>query len=130
MTGARTGDLGELAWVKLQPVLEDQGSLLPIDLRALPFEPKRVFVICGVPPGTTRGGHAHRKGVQLLVRVSGQILVELRHDGGPDEVLLDDSTAGLLVPAGVWSSQTYLTADAALLVVASEPYDQDSYCDR
>ena len=37
------------------------------------------------------------------------------------------SGAGLLVPHGIWSSQTYLTPDAALLVLCSHQHDPADY---
>lgn len=113
--------------VPLSDVVEGRGSLLPIDLAHLPFRPRRVFVVRGVPPGTTRGGHAHRSGTQLLVRLSGEIRVDVRADGEARAFLLADSNTGLLVPAPVWSSQTYLTADASLLVLCSEPFSPTGY---
>jgi dTDP-4-dehydrorhamnose 3,5-epimerase-like enzyme len=111
----------------LADVVEERGDLLPIDLDTLPFPPRRLFVVRGAPPGTVRGGHAHRRGEQLLVRLSGSIRVEVRRGSESDSVDLGDSGTGLLVPPGVWSSQTYLTADAALLVLCSHPYDPADY---
>jgi len=119
------GDLVRL--IDLPETIETRGSLLPIDLDGLPFTPHRLFVVREVPEGTTRGGHAHQRGTQLLVRLAGEIRVEMRAGGNSDTVVLADSRVGLLVPAPVWSSQTYLTPDAVLLVLSSEPYDPSSY---
>ena len=120
--------IGEAArLIPLSDVVETRGSLLPIDLADLPFRARRVFVVRGVPPGTTRGGHAHQRGAQLLVRLSGQIRVEVGAEGNSEPFLLADSRVGLLLPAAVWSSQTYLTADASLLVLCSEPYHPSEY---
>jgi dTDP-4-dehydrorhamnose 3,5-epimerase-like enzyme len=74
-----------------------------------------------------RGGHAHRAATQLLARLAGAIAVEVRRAGAADSITLDDSRTGLLIPPGVWSSQTCLTADAALLVLCDEPYDPSGY---
>lgn len=103
-----------------------RGTLLATD--QLPFAPFRAFLVRDVPPGTTRGGHAHTHGQQLLVRLSGRIQVELRAAGEKQFVELNESADALLIEAGVWARQTYL--DAQLLVLASHPYDPASYlCD-
>jgi dTDP-4-dehydrorhamnose 3,5-epimerase-like enzyme len=106
---------------------DERGALLPIEFDRLPFMPLRVFTVAGVPAGTVRGGHGHRVGQQLLICLQGQIETVLRH--GHEEAratLLPDGT-GLLIGPNVWCSQTYMTADSVLLVLASEPYDPASY---
>src|SRR3546814_3738939 len=94
-----------------------------------PVTPRRAFTVHGVPAGTSRGGHAHARGQQLLVCLSGEVIVELRFRGEIEQVRLARPNNALLVDAGVWARQTYLD-DAVLLVLASEPYDADSYQDR
>ena len=118
---------GVVRFIDLPEVVEARGSLLPLDFAVLPFAPRRVFVVRDVPPGTTRGGHVHRTATQLLVRLVGSITVEVRHTAAAQAITLADSRTGLLIPAGVWSSQTYLTPDAALLVLCDEPYDPSGY---
>jgi dTDP-4-dehydrorhamnose 3,5-epimerase-like enzyme len=113
--------------IALPDHVEQRGSLVPIDLGALPFSPRRVFAVRDVPPGTTRGGHAHSTGQQFLVCLSGEVEVEWHNGTRSGTVRLGDAGTGLLIPAPVWSSQTYLTPDAVLLVLASEPYDPASY---
>jgi len=106
---------------------DDRGSLLPIDFASLPFVPCRMFVVHQVPPGTVRGGHAHKRTRQLLVCITGRVDVELRDAGFAETVSLVGADTGLLVEAGVWATQTYVEPDTTLLVLASEPYDIDSY---
>jgi hypothetical protein len=43
------------------------------------------------------------------------------------EVVLDRPGRGVLIPPMVWASQFNYTTDAALLVLASHPYDNDDY---
>ena len=46
--------------LKNWPVFKDQdGTLVPIELKDLPFEVKRIFYVCNVPKGEERGMHAH-----------------------------------------------------------------------
>jgi len=104
-----------------------RGALLLIDFRDLPFHPCRAFVVQDVPAGTTRGGHAHQRGSQVLVRLAGRILVEMRVGGEQARCLLNGSDRGLLVGPGVWAQQTYVDPGTILLVFASEPYDPADY---
>jgi hypothetical protein len=106
-----------------------RGSLLPFDFASLPFLPRRLFVVHDVPPGTVRGGHAHKRARQLLVCLFGRIDVELRDGGRTEMLILDSADSGLLIEAGVWSAQTYVAPGSMLLVLASEPYDAASYLD-
>jgi hypothetical protein len=108
-------------------MVEPRGSLLPFDFAPLPFSPRRAFVVRHVPPGTTRGGHARRASPQLRVLLSGTIALEVRRAGAADPITQDDSCTGRLIPPGVWSSRTCLTADAALLVLSDEPCDPSGY---
>lgn len=113
--------------VRLPARVDDRGTLLPFDFADLPFVPRRAFVVHDVPAGAARGGHAHLRGQQLLVRLSGRIAVELRCDGDERRVELASSARGVLIAPGVWSRQTYHGPDARLLVFADEPYDPASY---
>jgi hypothetical protein len=44
-----------------------------------------------------------------------------------DDVGLDRPDVGLYVPPRVWAAQFHYSADAVLLVLASDAYDPDDY---
>ena len=93
----------------------------------MPFHPCRAFVIHDVPAGTTRGRHAHKHGLQFLIRLTGRLLIALRYNGEEQTCALESSDLGLLVGPEVWSKQTYVEPGTTLLVFASAPYDPASY---
>jgi acetyltransferase-like isoleucine patch superfamily enzyme/dTDP-4-dehydrorhamnose 3,5-epimerase-like enzyme len=93
----------------------------------LPFQPRRYFVVYDVPGKEVRGEHAHRALHQVLVCVKGSLSVMLDDGEHRDEVLLDGPHLGLYVPPMVWTSQYRYSADAVLLVLASDPYDAADY---
>lgn len=97
---------------------------------AVPFEPRRWFLVYDVPSREVRGEHAHRICHQFLICVSGQVNVAV--DDGVDrgEVVLDSPTTGLYVPPRVWASQYRYDDDTVLLVLASHSYDPDDYIRR
>lgn len=95
--------------------------------RNIPFEPKRFFTVSNVPGAEVRGGHAHRACQQFLVVVRGSVSVVADDGTTSEEITLDDSTVGLYVPAMVWAIQFKYSADAVLLVFASDHYDAADY---
>ena len=106
---------------------DERGNLLPLDFDRLPFTPRRVFTVTGVPVGSIRGEHGHRSGEQLLVCLQGKIDLLLRKGHEEATTALTPAGQGLLLGAGVWCRQTYLVSNSVLLVLASEPYDPESY---
>jgi hypothetical protein len=106
---------------------DSRGILVPIEFSSIPFRPNRFFFVHGVPAGSSRGGHAHRSGQQLLIHISGEVLVELRFESEEHHVTLFEDGQALLIGPRVWSKQTYATAGAGLCVLASQSYRQDSY---
>jgi dTDP-4-dehydrorhamnose 3,5-epimerase-like enzyme len=105
------------------PLVEDErGCLLPLEWPHLPFSPVHAFVVTA-SHGSVRGGHAHRSGEQLLIRIAGSIELEARHAGQTQQVCLDAHSNAVLIKAPVWARQTYRGRDATLLVFAEAPYD-------
>jgi dTDP-4-dehydrorhamnose 3,5-epimerase-like enzyme len=116
---------GRAILIPLSSYSDARGTLLPFDFAALPFNPRRVFLVHGVPAGMTRGGHAHKTGKQLLVCLAGKARIDMRWDGQSQSLALDRSDIGLLIEPGVWASQTYEVPGTILLVLASEPYGRE-----
>jgi acetyltransferase-like isoleucine patch superfamily enzyme len=93
----------------------------------LPFAPRRYFVIMNVPGKEIRGEHAHHRLQQFLVCLTGSVRVMLDDGRERDDVVLDRPDVGLYVPPRVWAAQFHYSADAVLLVLASDAYDPDDY---
>jgi acetyltransferase-like isoleucine patch superfamily enzyme len=93
----------------------------------LPFEVKRYFVIFDVPSREVRGEHAHQALHEFLICLRGSCAVALDDGRTRDEVTLDAPTVGLHVPPMVWRVHYKYTADAMLLVLASDAYRADDY---
>jgi UDP-2-acetamido-3-amino-2,3-dideoxy-glucuronate N-acetyltransferase len=92
-----------------------------------PFRPKRYFIISGVPSGEIRGEHAHKQCHQFLICAYGHCSVTVDDGTTRLEVVLDKPSMGLYVPPMIWGRQWQYSADAALLVFASEHYDPNDY---
>jgi acetyltransferase-like isoleucine patch superfamily enzyme/dTDP-4-dehydrorhamnose 3,5-epimerase-like enzyme len=121
--------VGPAELIRLPEAADLRGSLTYAQVGSgLPFAPRRVFVVYAVPTQDVRGEHAHRSLHQLLMCVVGSCHVMVDDGrGARGEVVLDRPNLALHIPPMVWSTQYRHTADAVLVVLASEEYDSAEY---
>ena len=101
-------------------------------LSQLSYCPKRldgthILAPAGVPSKEVRGENAHRTLHQFLVCLRGSCTVVLDDAREREEIVLDSPRIGLYIPPMTWVTQYRHSADALLLVLASEAYDPDDY---
>ncbi len=96
-------------------------------LQQIPFVPKRYFVVYDVPGKDVRGEHAHRRCRQFLVCLRGSLSIVVDDGRSSEEIVLDQPSVGLYLPPMVWAVQYRYSADAMLLVFASDHYDAADY---
>jgi UDP-2-acetamido-3-amino-2,3-dideoxy-glucuronate N-acetyltransferase len=111
------------------PVIPDlRGSLTVGEFHSqIPFEPRRYFIVFGVPSREVRGEHAHRACHQFLLCVRGSCSVVADDGHSRVEVVLDAPHRGLYLPPMTWGIQYKYSPDAMLVVFASHPYDAADY---
>jgi hypothetical protein len=119
---------GRVTVLHFQGIEDSRGLLVPVDFAALGFSPIRSFLVNG-KHGVTRGGHAHREGTQLLLRVAGEIQVDLALQGEEYSVTLGPDSNAIMVSAPVWFSQTYRGEAPGLVVYSDRPFDPAGYID-
>jgi len=93
----------------------------------LPFEPKRMFTVFGVPNRRIRGSHAHHELHELLFCVGGSVKVSLDNGSERSQVVLDNPTLLLHLRPMTWTTQYDYSPDAALIVLCSHKYENDDY---
>ncbi len=93
----------------------------------IPFQVKRYFLVFDVPSAETRGEHAHKVCHQFLICVKGSVSVVADDGVNRQEFVLQKPNQGVFLPAGTWGIQYKYSADAVLLVFASEHYNADDY---
>lgn len=93
----------------------------------VPFTPKRFFMVFDVPSKEVRGEHAHRRCAQFLICARGSVAVMVDDGQTRAEYVLDRPSLGLHMPPMTWGTQYKYSADACLLVFASEAYDPGDY---
>jgi hypothetical protein len=120
--------VGGVMLYRFHSVQDPRGDLTVGEFdREFPFRPKRYFIVSGVPSGSIRGEHAHKQCHQFLICAYGQCSVTVDDGHARHEVVLDRPSMGIHLPPMIWGRQWQYSADAALLVFASELYDPDDY---
>lgn len=113
--------------IKLPHHIEDNGDLVVMEgMLNVPFEIARVFVV-RAPERALRGDHAHRACTQFLTCPIGIVDVECDDGLQTASFVLDHPKFGLLVPAGIWSRQTYRTRGSTLTVLCDRHYEAHDY---
>lgn len=112
----------------LTRAVDMRGSLVAGQVdRELPFVPQRCFMVYAVPSAEVRGEHAHRNCAQFLVCAHGQVSALVDDGHARAEYRLDRPDVGLYIPPMIWGTQYRYSADAVLLVLASQAYDAADY---
>jgi len=129
--GQKVGEtplVGEARLYELPRISDPRGHLSFAEIRqSLPFAAARYFLVFGVPSREIRGEHAHRTLEQFLVCVHGSCSVRLFDGARSEEVLLDRPDLGVYVPRMMWTTEYKYSADAVLLVLASDVYRDEDY---
>ena len=93
----------------------------------VPFDIKRVFWSYYTPQMITRGRHAHYKLEQVIVAVSGKIIVTNENTSGKTSVhVLEDPHIGLYIPPMHWHVIQF-SHNAVMMSLASTKYNHDDY---
>jgi len=93
----------------------------------IPFDIKRTYWIYGNLNNTTRGGHAHKKGGQVLIAFGGNIIVNLTSQSGEEkQFILNSPEKGLYLPGKYWRN-VIMSEHSVLVCLASEAYDPENY---
>lgn len=103
-----------------------RGTLASVDFGEIGFDVIRAFVVEG-EPDSVRGGHAHRRGRQVLMLASGEVLLHVIDHGHHQQLHLPADGRAVLLEPGVWAQQTYLGRGSAIAVFCDTSYDPDDY---
>jgi acyl-[acyl carrier protein]--UDP-N-acetylglucosamine O-acyltransferase/dTDP-4-dehydrorhamnose 3,5-epimerase-like enzyme len=111
------------------PLVDDVRGLLSFGeaLRHVPIDFKRYFLVFGVSSEEVRGEHAHKTLHQFFICVHGRCHLVADDAVNRQEFVLDSPNLAVHVPPMVWALQYKYTADAVLLVLASDYYDPSDY---
>ncbi len=128
-TGATTAlGVGGCQLITLRQHCDHRGPLAVLGQgdAALPFIPQRLFIVHHVT-GPVRGEHAHRLCHQLLICTHGSVRVRIDDGTHHATITLNQPHLALHIPPMVWAEQDLHSPDAAIVVLASHPYDTSDY---
>ena len=107
---------------------DERGMLVALEQYTdIPFEIKRVYYMYDTKTDVHRGFHAHRNLEQILVCVHGSCKVLLDNGTEKKIVSLEKPYEGLYISNDMWREMYDFSADAVLMVLASEIYCEDDY---
>ena len=119
--------VSDILIVKFPLFAESNGSLLVMEGGdVVPFEIARVFLV-KADAGAIRGNHAHYECFQLLQCNNGSVSVKCDDGDKSVDFSLDEPNQGLLIPPGIWASQTYNDSNSILLVLCDQPFSETDY---
>lgn len=114
--------------IKLTTHKDNRGSLTVIQ-QEIGFKVKRIFYLYHFN-NLPRGGHRHRKTIQGLVCLSGEISVTTKIFGKTKKYLLNRPDRCLILEPQDWNEYISLKPNSILLVLASTNFDADDYIDE
>ena len=111
-----------------QPHGDDRGQLIALEeFNDIPFRIKRVYYMYDTVADVIRGHHAHKSLEQILICIHGSCKVKLDNGRERKVILLEKPYEGLYVAHNMWREMYDFSADAVLMVLASELYDEADY---
>jgi hypothetical protein len=90
---------------------------------------QRCFYITKVPPGRVRGCHRHHKSKMALGVAAGSVKIYTQTPQGEQIYELNRPDHWLFLEPTVWRMMYDFSADAVLIVLASEPFTSQDYID-
>ncbi|MEO5999802.1 MAG: FdtA/QdtA family cupin domain-containing protein [Ferruginibacter sp.] len=103
------------------------GYISVAENQALPFEVRRIYWTYYTPESVERGRHAHYNLEQILIAISGKIIVTTEIPGGEtDRFILESPNVGLYLPKFCWHTMKY-SHNSTQMCIANMAYDEEDY---
>ena len=117
-----------IEWIELPNLGDDRGSLTVLESnKNVPFKVKRIYYILDAKPDVPRGFHAHKELMQLAFCIKGSCNMIMDNGVEKQQVRIDKSNIGLMIPPMVWHEMHDFSKDCVMLVLASDYYDEADY---
>ena len=117
-----------IEWIELPNLGDARGSLMVLESnKNVPFKVKRIYYILDAKPDVPRGFHAHKELMQLAFCIKGSCNMIMDNGIEKQQVRIDKSNIGLMIPPMVWHEMHDFSEDCVMLVLASAQYDEADY---
>lgn len=114
--------------IKLPKIKDTRGCLTFLEgLRHIPFEIKRAFLVYGVFPDATRGGHAHKNAHEFIIAAAGSFDILTNNGKKKKKFRLDTPSEGLFLPAKTWIKLSNFSVNSVCIVFTSQYYNEKDY---
>ncbi len=114
--------------IGLPKILDPRGNLSFLESgNHIPFEIKRTYWIYDVPGGETRGGHAFKAQMELIIVLSGSLDVIIFDGIKEKKFSLNRSYYGLYIPNNLWRHMENFATNTLALVVSSTSFEENDY---
>jgi hypothetical protein len=113
--------------IDIPKITDPRGNLAVVEKDTLPYKVERVYYLYDVPSDSHRGGHAHKKCLELLIAVSGSFTVALDNGVDTKMVTLNKPDKGLLISTMIWRELADFSSGAMCLVLASHEFEESDY---
>lgn len=115
--------------IELPRIYDPRGNLTFIQNGdpALPFDIARAFWTYDIPAGAVRGSHAHRRGHEFVVPVSGCCDVVLSDGRCELTFTLNRPFRGLYIPPMHWLTINNFASGTVYVALTSNLYDEADY---
>ena len=114
--------------IEFKSLGDERGNLVSLEQNQnIPFEIKRVYYMWGIQFGQSRGFHAHKDLQQVAVCLKGSCTFHVKDGAKSEKYVLDSPKSGLLINSVLWREMHDFSEDCVLMVVASNPYDEEDY---
>lgn len=124
--GGEQPNLVQMADLQIIPMPNGSLSVAEVS-KHIGFPVHRTYFISDVPTGQGRGGHGHRNLRQCFVCVKGTVNLVITRGERTQTIRLGVTPQAAIVGRGCWRDLNDFSADAVVLVMASEEYDEADY---
>ena len=121
--------IGNLEVLPLRVFKKNSGKLAALEIaKNVPWPIQRIFFISSVS-SEHRGNHAHKECTQLIVCISGTVLIRCQDGMNQMDITLSDLDSSLLVPPGIWV-ELQMGPNTSIAVITDLKYDEDDYINK
>ena len=119
--------INQVKWIKVPKINDPRGNLAVIEKDTIPFPIKRVYYLFDVPSDASRGGHAHKELIQVLIALSGSFDVIVDDGKNRQRLTLNKPDRALLIPNNIWREIENFSSGAVCLSIVSAEFEESDY---
>ena len=109
------------------PLIQDDCDLVVVQSPNIPFNIKRIYYIISPVKNLSRGYHAHKKNLQVVLCLKGSVKMIIDNGSIREEIILSKPNKGIFLNKMIWHEMHEMDEDTILLVLASENFDEKDY---